>query len=117
MNYTFLDPPLLSVEHSYDSEFMYFVKVDPEKTQWEQNEIEDDILHAPVKPNFIMTLLKQLDDVYNPKIYSDQSWPENVKKEFVGALHKFMATLTQASQQQEGYTKLYIPKEDLSDHV
>lgn len=38
-----------------------------------------------------------LDDYYNPKIYSDNSWPENVKKEFIAQMHKLMAAFTEAS--------------------
>lgn len=30
-----------------------------------------------------------------PNFYEDQSWPENVKKEFIGNIQKFMAQLTQ----------------------
>jgi dynein heavy chain len=45
----------------------------------------------------------------------DQSWPDNVKKEFLSQLHKFMATLTEHSHQQEGFTELYIPNEDLTN--
>jgi len=56
-----------------------------------------------------------LDDYYNPLIYNDNSWPDNVKKEFIAQMHKLMASFTEASQ--EGYTKLYIPKEDLSNNV
>jgi len=67
-----------------------------------------------VKHNYLQSLLKILDDQYNPLIYQENSWPENVKKDFITQLHKFMATLTEESQQNEGFTKLYIPKEDLT---
>lgn len=70
-----------------------------------------------MKLNHITTILKLLDDLYNPQIYQDSSWPENVKKEFIASLHKIMAAWTEISQQQEGFTKLYIPKEDLNDIV
>lgn len=55
------------------------------------------VKHNVVKPNYLQTLLKLLDEQYNPQIYSDNSWPENVKKEFIAQLHKFMAALTEAS--------------------
>ncbi len=32
MRYTFMEPPLLSVEKSFDSEFMFFVKVNAENS-------------------------------------------------------------------------------------
>ena len=50
-----------------------------------------------------------------PSFMKDNSWPENVKKEFVAQLHAFMAQLTDASHQKEGFTELYIPNEDLSN--
>lgn len=36
-----------------------------------------------------------MDTKYNPPVYKDNSWPENVKKEFIKELQKFMAFLTE----------------------
>ncbi len=41
-----------------------------------------------MQQNHIQSLLKMMDDTYNPQIYNDSTWPENVKKEFIAQLHK-----------------------------
>ena len=38
-----------------------------------------------------------------------------VKKDFLGQVHKFMASITELAYQAKGSTVLYIPKEDLSN--
>lgn len=58
-----------------------FVKV--RQGEINNSNFKEYISHNCVKSNYIQTLLKMLDDYYNPKIYSDNSWPENVKKEFI----------------------------------
>lgn len=45
----------------------------------------------------------------------DKTWPENAKKEFMGQLHRFMATLTEQAYALDGFTELYIPNESFSD--
>jgi len=45
----------------------------------------------------------------------DKSWPENAKKEFMGQLHRFMATLTEHAYALDGFTELYIPNESFSE--
>lgn len=39
-----------------------------------------------------------------PELLKDKSWPENVKKEFLAQLHKFMSTITETCFEAEGYT-------------
>ncbi len=56
-----------------------------------------------------------MNNLFIPTIMAERSWPDNVKKEFLAQLHKFMTSITEACFQLEGYTELYIPKEDLSN--
>ncbi len=37
------------------------------------------------------SLLNQMNNVFIPTFMKDNSWPDNVKKEFLGQLHKFMS--------------------------
>lgn len=60
-------------------------------------------------------ILNQMTAEYLPKLLGEKNWPEGVKKEFVANLHKFMATLTEASHSSKGRTTLYIPNEDLNE--
>jgi len=51
-----------------------------------------------------------MNGIFIPSIMGEKSWPDNVKKEFLGQLHKFMTSITETCFQLEGYTELYIPK-------
>ena len=56
-----------------------------------------------------------MNTIFIPSIMGEKTWPDNVKKEFLAQLHKFMTSITETCFQLEGYTELYIPKEDLSN--
>jgi len=60
-------------------------------------------------------LLNKMNGGYLPKLLQENTWPDSVKKEFVAQLHKFMATVTEASHASKGRTTLYIPNEELSE--
>jgi dynein heavy chain len=53
--------------------------------------------------------------LFLPSFLSNVSWPESVRKEFSGQLHKFMASLTETAHQTEGNTVLYLPMEDVAN--
>ena len=61
------------------------------------------------------SLLKMMNGLYLPSFLANETWPESVKKEFSGQLHKFMASLTETANQAKGHTVLYLPSEDLTD--
>lgn len=56
-----------------------------------------------------------MNNAYIFNFIRDKSWPENAKKEFMGQLHRFMATLTEQAYAYEGFTELYIPNEYYTD--
>lgn len=58
-------------------------------------------------------ILKLMQDVYMPEFLAENSWPDAVKKDFTGHLHKNMASITEAVFEAKGKTVLYIPNEDL----
>ena len=59
------------------------------------------------------SLLRLMSTVYVPRCLQDSSWPDTIKKEFTGQLHRFMASLTETAWDQRGTTTLYIPAEEL----
>jgi dynein heavy chain len=64
------------------------------------------------------SLLRQISDVYLPTMKAtDGLWPESVKKDFVNASQRFLASLNEASNQMRGKTVLYIPSEPLPEDV
>jgi len=72
------------------------------------------ILIRLIQKNKLKSLLQFMNTVFIPSIMTESSWPDNVKKEFLTQLHKFMISMTESCFQKEGYTELYIPKEDLT---
>ena len=41
-------------------------------------------------------LLHLMQDMYVPWVHTNNAWPDTVKKDFVGHMHKFMANLTES---------------------
>ena len=82
----------------------------------ELTELDDSkILVRKIEKNHLKSLLNFMNNLFIPTIMAEKSWPDNVKKEFLAQLHKFMTSITEVCFQLEGYTELYIPKEDLSN--
>lgn len=63
----------------------------------------------------MQSLLSSMQGMYLPVLLGNNGWPEAVRADFTGQLHKFMATLTESVHQSQGNTVLYIPKEDYGD--
>jgi len=99
----------------YDSDFLYLVKNTQEDSPVTIDNIEHMIHCGIVGPEDLKYLLKVMRGQFIPAFLSDQSWPDNVKKDFVSQMHKFMASVTEAAFQREHTIRLYIPNEDLSD--
>jgi dynein heavy chain len=71
--------------------------------------------HGMLQGNAMFSLLHLMHGLFLPSFLSNVSWPESVRKEFSGQLHKFMASLTEAAYQTRGNTVLYLPQEDVAD--
>lgn len=56
-------------------------------------------------------LLRVMAGVYVPRVIANDTWPESVRKDFSGQLHRFMASLTETAYQAQGKTVLYLPSE------
>jgi dynein heavy chain len=46
----------------------------------------------------------------------NNNWPDSIKKDFTGQLHKFMASLTETTNQAQGKTVLYVPSESITHY-
>lgn len=75
---------------------------------------EQKVLIELIGKNHLKTLVNFMNNTFIPNIIEERSWPDNVRKEFLAQMHKFMTSVTEICYQLEGYTELYIPKEDLS---
>jgi dynein heavy chain len=74
------------------------------KTQITLSNIDYNVFNGIVNNNPLDDLLAKMTSEYVPKLNSEPSWPEGVKKEFVANLNKFMATLTEESATMKGKT-------------
>ena len=63
----------------------------------------------------IDTVFQVMRSMYIPSTMDTASWPAPVKKEFTRAVHKFMASLSEAVHNSSGKTILYIPQEKITD--
>ena len=75
---------------------------------------------TPMRPHALSSLLvcsfaTLMSSIFMPMCRANGTWPTSIKKEFTGALHKFLAQLVETSNSIEGRTVLYIPEEDVDD--
>jgi len=68
--------------------------------------------YGTISGDALDSLLHLMHGMFLPTFLSNSSWPESVRKEFSGELHKFMANLTQTTFELKGSTVLYMPKEN-----
>lgn len=61
-----------------------------------QLDIETKILVRKIEKNHLKSLVSFMNNLFIPTIMAEKSWPDNVKKEFLAQLHKFMTSLTEA---------------------
>ena len=94
-------------------EIMYFLK--PEKTVLTIDNLSKSVQYGSVHGPPTQSLLRLMSGVFVPLCLKDQSWPDTIKKEFSGQLHRFMASLTETAWDQRNKTILYIPSEDLEE--
>ena len=61
-----------------------------------QRDLEMKILIRLIQKNKLKSLLQFMNTVFIPSIMTESSWPDNVKKEFLTQLHKFMISMTES---------------------
>ncbi|XP_074081620.1 dynein axonemal heavy chain 2 isoform X1 [Macrotis lagotis] len=90
----------------------YFIRQLPVPITSENFEII--VQFGTVRGVYIPALLRLLNGVYAPQIFSNSSWPESIRNHFSSHLHKFLACLTDTRYKLEGHTVLYIPMEAMN---
>jgi dynein heavy chain len=106
-----LEPPKLSKD---DSGFIFFIKPYDAETITPDN-ITANIRWGLMDRPLLDSLLEHMNSYFVPTVKKETKWPESVKKEFLGQLHRFMSVLTETSFTMKGTTMLYIPNEDITD--
>ena len=76
--------------------FCFFLKAFGKEPITAQN-IESQLVCDFVETDPLDDLLNRMNNEYVNKFLGENDWPEGVKKDFVAALHTFMATITEQS--------------------
>ncbi|ORZ33974.1 dynein heavy chain and region D6 of dynein motor-domain-containing protein [Catenaria anguillulae PL171] len=71
------------------------------------------VQYGTVTKSLLDSLVTLMNGVYVPLFVENRGWPDTVRKDFAGQLHKFMAVLTDTAFHSQGHTVLYVPKEQL----
>ena len=77
------------------NELMYLLK--PADVQVTEALIAKQVQYGAVRGGTVGSLLRVMTGVFVPLCLKDQSWPDTIKKEFSGQMHKFMASLTETA--------------------
>ncbi|KAG4103981.1 dynein heavy chain and region D6 of dynein motor-domain-containing protein [Neocallimastix lanati (nom. inval.)] len=95
-------------------ELVYFIRLDS-KEKLNYLNINNIFQYGILNCNSMEGLLKSMKNLYIPLLNMKNTWPETVKNEFENQLQKFMASLTDATYQKQGYTIFYVPNDDYSN--
>ena len=89
---------------------------DPSHPPLTLSTISSTVYFGTVDGSLMDSLLRHMSSIYLPTFLASSSWPDSVKKDFTTALHRFMASLTEATHQAKGHTVLYLPDEPAPTH-
>jgi len=95
-------------------ELVYFIRLDS-KEKINYTNINNVFQYGILNCNSMEGLLQSMKNLYIPLLNMKNTWPETVKNEFENQLQKFMASLTDATYQKQGYTIFYVPNDDYSN--
>jgi hypothetical protein len=95
-------------------DFVYFIKREG-VAQLTLSKLKAGVQVGAVRGGGMDSLLRLMGDVLMPAVRGTALWPEGVRKDFVGQMHRFMASLVETSHQARGKTMLYLPPEPLPE--
>ena len=93
----------------------YFLKPNGEIDITPEN-VDRECQYGMIQGDTMDSLLHLMTGMFVPTFLSNGTWPESVRKDFSGQLHKFMACLTETTYELKGSTVLYLPAENIGDH-
>ncbi|XP_073510575.1 dynein axonemal heavy chain 2 isoform X2 [Phyllobates terribilis] len=90
-------------------QLIYFIRKD--RVPLTPENLDETLQFGSVRGSYIVTLLRLMNGIYAPYIFSDNSWPESIRNDFLAQVHRFLAALTDTRYKLQGHTVLYIPIE------
>ncbi|XP_037663928.1 dynein heavy chain 2, axonemal isoform X4 [Choloepus didactylus] len=94
------------------NQIVYFIRQAPVPITPEN--FEATVQFGTVRGAYIPALLRLLNGVFAPQIFTNTTWPESIRNHFASHLHRFLACLTDTRYKLEGHTVLYIPMEAMN---
>lgn len=94
-------------------ELMFFIKKESRNEAITPQNFLKQVQYGTVTAGHIESLLRIMTSIYAPIFFDNNTWPDSIKNDFSGQLHKFLASLTDTRWKMEGKTVLYIPHEGL----
>ena len=73
------------------SELMYFIL---NNEIYNLQDFKHKLQYGTIEGTLLESFLRIMQGVYVPSLLENSEWPEAVRKEFIGHVHKFMAVLT-----------------------
>ena len=125
-----LDPVLglridVNIPHIRMDAFMYFIRtgslpasLKDGASEFTERAQDLHVQYGLVSGNGLESFLRLMSGVFVPLVLENRDWPDSIRKEFAGQVHKFMAVLTDTAHQMKGHTVLYVPPttDDLAHH-
>ncbi|KAM8972622.1 dynein axonemal heavy chain 2 [Pelodytes ibericus] len=93
-------------------QLIYFIR--KERASLTPENLEETLQFGSMRGSYIVALLRLMNGVYAPYIFSNTSWPESIRNNFSAHFHRFLAALTDTRYKLQGHTVLYIPIEAMN---
>ncbi|CAD7941177.1 unnamed protein product [Amoebophrya sp. A25] len=93
------------------SDFSYFLKREHDPSK----DLQTTVHSSHIRGDLVQGLLHNMNSMFVPMSRLNHGWPENVQKEFITQMQKFMSSVTEMAYQAKGATVLYVPPDDLSN--
>ncbi|XP_063786889.1 dynein axonemal heavy chain 2 [Pseudophryne corroboree] len=93
-------------------QLVYFIR--RERSSLVPENLQENLQFGCVRGPYIVALLRLMNGVYAPYIFSNTTWPESIRNNFSAHAHRFLAALTDIRYKLQGHTVLYIPIEAMN---
>lgn len=90
-------------------ELSYFVKIEEGVVTAEN--FSHLVQSGTLRTTYVDSLLRLLKEHFGPTFFTNHTWPDGIRNDFSGQLHRTMAHLTDAQHRTTGHTQLYVPHE------
>ncbi|XP_053319883.1 dynein axonemal heavy chain 2 [Spea bombifrons] len=90
-------------------QLVYFIRKD--RSSLTPENLEDTLQYGSARGSYTVALLRLMNGIYAPYIFSNTSWLESIRNNFSAHVHRFLAALTDTRYKLQGHTVLYIPME------